>query len=239
MEEITIQKLKEYIQGNKVILTAIITAIVTIIALYKWSSTNVIFISSPDNVRLEIFDDLDGPDSTSLFESNFVPQVPKYLVVHITENYRSDLYYDYFHNLFFKEKKWGKMGYHFVLNPSSSIVYLTHVNDDKVLSWDEIAYHTKGYNSISLSIAIVGGLHPGASKSYCRADMTLGQKANLIYLIQKYRRIWPDIKVVGHRDLASKDLNKNGKIDQKEWVKPCPCFDVREWLRENTDIDPL
>ena len=42
-------------------------------------------------------------------------------------------------------------------------------------------------------------------------------------LLDKY----PNIKeVIGHRD-ASTDKNGDGKITRNEWIKDCPCFDVR------------
>ena len=41
-------------------------------------------------------------------------------------------------------------------------------------------------------------------------------------LIEKY----PITDVLGHRD-ASPDKNGDGVITKNEWVKTCPCFDVR------------
>ncbi len=36
-------------------------------------------------------------------------------------------------------------------------------------------------------------------------------------------------RVCGHRDL-SPDLNGNGEIEPEEWIKACPCFEVKaEW----------
>jgi N-acetylmuramoyl-L-alanine amidase len=37
---------------------------------------------------------------------------------------------------------------------------------------------------------------------------------------------YPGSRLCGHRDL-SPDLNHNGEIEPEEWVKQCPCFDVR------------
>jgi N-acetyl-anhydromuramyl-L-alanine amidase AmpD len=46
---------------------------------------------------------------------------------------------------------------------------------------------------------------------------------NLIYsLVMEY----PIKEIIGHRD-ASPDLNGDGKITSNEWIKMCPCFDVR------------
>jgi N-acetylmuramoyl-L-alanine amidase len=35
--------------------------------------------------------------------------------------------------------------------------------------------------------------------------------------------------VCGHRDL-SPDLNGDGEIEPEEWIKACPCFEVKESL---------
>ena len=37
---------------------------------------------------------------------------------------------------------------------------------------------------------------------------------------------YPGCRVCGHRDL-SPDLNGNGEIEPEEWVKACPCFEVK------------
>ena len=38
------------------------------------------------------------------------------------------------------------------------------------------------------------------------------------------------LQMLGHRD-TSPDLNGDGVIEPYEYVKACPCFDVREFLR--------
>jgi N-acetylmuramoyl-L-alanine amidase len=39
----------------------------------------------------------------------------------------------------------------------------------------------------------------------------------------------PDENVKGHRDW-SPDLDGDGEIEQNEWLKDCPCFNVREFM---------
>ena len=36
-----------------------------------------------------------------------------------------------------------------------------------------------------------------------------------------------DCRVCGHRDL-SPDRNGNGEIEPEEWIKTCPCFEVKD-----------
>ena len=48
-------------------------------------------------------------------------------------------------------------------------------------------------------------------------------------LILTLLRDYPGCRVCGHRDL-SPDLNGNGEIEPEEWIKACPCFEVKaEW----------
>ncbi|GAF75520.1 unnamed protein product, partial [marine sediment metagenome] len=41
--------------------------------------------------------------------------------------------------------------------------------------------------------------------------------------------LFPGSVAVGHRDL-SVDLNGDGVISKNEWMKQCPCFDVKTQL---------
>ena len=53
------------------------------------------------------------------------------------------------------------------------------------------------------------------------------QKLSMLNLVCKLMDEFPNIvEVIGHRD-ASPDKNKDGRITSNEWVKMCPCFDVR------------
>lgn len=45
-------------------------------------------------------------------------------------------------------------------------------------------------------------------------------------LVEMLKREFTIVTVAGHRDF-SPDLDGDGKIEPEEWVKECPCFDVR------------
>jgi N-acetyl-anhydromuramyl-L-alanine amidase AmpD len=51
---------------------------------------------------------------------------------------------------------------------------------------------------------------------------------SLVSTVQYLKGLYPSAEVLGHRDL-SPDKNNDGKITPDEWLKACPCFDVREW----------
>lgn len=46
-------------------------------------------------------------------------------------------------------------------------------------------------------------------------------------LILTLLRDYPGCRICGHRDL-SPDLNGNGEIKPEEWIKACPCFEVKK-----------
>jgi N-acetylmuramoyl-L-alanine amidase len=114
-------------------------------------------------------------------------------------------------------KGWIDVGYHYVIR-RSGVVELgrrLHV----------IGSHVKGYNATSVGICLVGGLDKGSQPA---DNFTAGQKRSLRKLLVELSARFPGAKVVGHRDL-SPDRNGDGKIDRTEWLKDCPCFDVRAW----------
>ena len=58
-------------------------------------------------------------------------------------------------------------------------------------------------------------------------DWTPAQKTAMDGLINKLTREYEIAELLGHRD-TSRDLNDNGIVEPFEWIKLCPCFDVRE-----------
>jgi N-acetyl-anhydromuramyl-L-alanine amidase AmpD len=57
------------------------------------------------------------------------------------------------------------------------------------------------------------------------------QFAALERLLRDLKRDHPQAEVLGHRDLF-KDRNGDGRITRADWLKDCPCFDVRAWTSE-------
>lgn len=53
------------------------------------------------------------------------------------------------------------------------------------------------------------------------------QKHSMRVLVRVLLKEYPGSRVCGHRDL-SPDLNGNGEIEPEEWIKACPCFEVKE-----------
>ena len=77
-------------------------------------------------------------------------------------------------------------------------------------------------NSNAIAICYVGGLDSNGKPEDTR---TPRQKESLIKLIKQLKEKYPKATIHGHRDL-SPDKNKDGKIDEWEFMKQCPCFDA-------------
>ena len=52
------------------------------------------------------------------------------------------------------------------------------------------------------------------------------QKASLRDLVAKLCKEYQIIELLGHRD-TSPDLDGSGEVEPAEYIKACPCFDVR------------
>lgn len=90
---------------------------------------------------------------------------------------------------------------------------------------DQIGAHVAGFNSISLGIAMVGGIDSaGRARDNASPEQWTGLEAWLRELVVQF----PGAKICGHRDL-SPDRNGNGIIEAGEHIKECPCFDAIPW----------
>lgn len=118
-------------------------------------------------------------------------------------------------------RKFVCIGYHYVITRNGTV--------QKGRPDDYIGAHVEGHNSDSLGICMVGGLDANGK---AEDNYTEPQKLALKNLLAQLKVKHPNADICGHRDL-SPDTNKNGKVDKWEWVKDCPCFDVRAWVAVN------
>ena len=102
------------------------------------------------------------------------------------------------------------IGYHYVIYRNGGISTGRDVT--------EIGAHVTGYNQKSLGICLVG-----------TDRFTEDQWESLRDLVTRLQSLYPESRVVGHRDL-SPDQNANGIVEKFEWLKTCPGFDVADWL---------
>lgn len=91
------------------------------------------------------------------------------------------------------------IGYHFVIYTNGGIAAGRHV--------DEVGSHAQGYNSRSLGICLIG-----------TDKFTINQWESLRGNINSLQKLWPEVRMTGHRDLPGVH-------------KACPGFSVADWLK--------
>lgn len=83
--------------------------------------------------------------------------------------------------------------------------------------------HAKGHNTGFLAICYEGGLDANGKAKDTRTD---AQKQSMLIVRLYIERMYNVTKWLGHRDL-SPDRDGDGVIMPDEWLKECPCFDVK------------
>ena len=100
-----------------------------------------------------------------------------------------------------KQRGFRCIGYHYVVYLDGSVHAGRNV--------DEVGAHCTNHNAHSIGVCYVGGLDSDAKTP--KDTRTLAQKAALLDLIRRLKRIYPKAVVHGHRDFAAKS---------------CPCYDA-------------
>lgn len=120
------------------------------------------------------------------------------------------------------KRGFSDIGYHYIIYRDGTVHEGRNV--------DISGAHVSGYNAHSIGVVYVGGLEnrPGVPYTQLKAKdtRTEQQKASLLALLMDLRRLYPDAVILGHRDF-SPDLNHDGIIEPKEWIKACPSFDAK------------
>lgn len=114
-----------------------------------------------------------------------------------------------------------------------NLVFL--LNGDVVMGrdWNKIPAHVAGANSKTLGFTYVGGLDKNKKPKDTRTPQ---QKDSMLYvskLLKDYQELLKNknFDFNGHRDY-SPDKNGNGIIEPWEWMKACPCFDVKTEIKD-------
>lgn len=118
-------------------------------------------------------------------------------------------------NRMHRKRGFNGCGYHFYIRRNGEICDMRPV--------DRVGAHCKGHNEGSIGICYEGGLNTKGRPADTR---TTEQKKAMRVLVEMLKREFPIVTVAGHRDF-SPDLDGDGTIEPEEWVKECPCFDVR------------
>ena len=128
-----------------------------------------------------------------------------------------------------RQRGFRSIGYHFVVRLDGTVEPGRDVALDGA--------HCTGWNHRSIGICYIGGLDANGHPADTRTE---AQKNSLRDLVAKLCKEYDIIELLGHRD-TSPDLNGNGEVEPAEYIKACPCFDVRSefsnFLR-NTVVKP-
>jgi N-acetyl-anhydromuramyl-L-alanine amidase AmpD len=115
-----------------------------------------------------------------------------------------------------KQQGYADVGYHYIVYRNGILAQGRDVNI--------IGAHASGHNAHSIGICYIGGMN--AENTQPEDTRTLRQKARLLSLLVDLRKLYPNARIIGHRDL-SEDKNGNGIIEPSEWMKACPSFDAK------------
>ena len=109
---------------------------------------------------------------------------------------------------------WKQVGYTDLFHLDGRVERLVANNEDANVDPWEITNGATGYNSISRHIVYAGGCDAGRNPKDTR---TVAQKEALRKYVLDFHTRHPDVRIVGHNQLAK---------------KACPSFDVPAWLLE-------
>lgn len=110
---------------------------------------------------------------------------------------------------------WKQVGYTDMIHLDGKVERLVQNNEDANVDPWEITNGAKGYNGTSRHVVYVGGVAKDGKTP--RDTRTSQQLRAMAEYVKDFHRRFPDVKIVGHNELAA---------------KACPSFDVQKWLRE-------
>lgn len=109
---------------------------------------------------------------------------------------------------------WKQVGYTDMIHLDGRVERLVSNNEDGQVDPWEITNGAQGYNSISRHVVYVGGIAKDGKTP--KDTRTAEQKAAMERYVKDFHRRFPNVKIIGHREVAA---------------KACPSFDVQAWLK--------
>lgn len=125
------------------------------------------------------------------------------------------------HRLHVKVNGWSDIGYHFYIDQQGC------VHDCRPLN--RRGAHVKDHNTNNIGVCLEGGINAKGKATY---NFSVVQMDAAKYLVQELSEKYniPVDEIKGHRDWFP-DLNCDGVIDHHDWLKECPCYDVKHWVK--------
>lgn len=119
-----------------------------------------------------------------------------------------------------------KIGYHYVIRRDGTV--------ELGRPESEAGAHVENHNKDSIGICLIGGV--AADCKTAERNFTDRQMGALAALLYGLHSRFPRAEILGHRDL-SPDKNGDGRIAPNEYLKQCPSFDVRAWVKSTNIIE--
>ena len=104
-----------------------------------------------------------------------------------------------------KQRGFNEIGYNYVVRLDGTVEEGRDVN--------KIPAHVTNHNKDSIGICYIGGIDRNTLQP--KDTRTVAQKEALKKLLVELRALYPDAKILGHRDFAGV-------------AKACPCFDAKD-----------
>lgn len=142
---------------------------------------------------------------------------PKHITVHCSATKpKHSLSVEQLRLMHVETNGWSDIGYHFYITTDGKLHECRPLNRNGA--------HVRGYNDDNIGICLEGGLNNDTGKP----DDTYNshQMEALEGLIRQLKTTFniTNKNIQGHRDWYG---------DRSDWLKMCPCFDVKKWLSEN------
>ncbi len=120
-----------------------------------------------------------------------------------------------------KNRGWSGIGYHLVIQRDGTV--------EIGRPWRKMGAHVGSHNKHNFGICLIGGVDEDMDAD---DNFTDAQKKVLLEVLVEVTSLYTIgiHNIMGHRDW-SPDKDGNGKITPNEFIKQCPCFDVKSWFQ--------
>lgn len=175
----------------------------------------------------ESIDQVVGKENIDEWYRSQIPNIPKYrynhITIHTTATPLSQFHDVHTIRQMHKAQGWSDIGYH-VLITRTGLIQIGR-------PWNVMGAHVKGFNEHNFAVVLVGGVKLSNGRWVGDNNFTQAQWKSLQIVITDVARLYdvPVTNILGHRDW-SPDANSDGVLEKHEWIKECPCFDVRSWV---------
>lgn len=185
-------------KGWSIILIILVLGVI----FFLTRNSNIIFVRTADDkkVTIEILDMcLDSISDYSTLDYRNVNKKPLFIGLHCTGSPEGvDLSEQQLRDIFKKKYyPYNKVGYNYVVGLKGNVIALAPIDSSDVLESNEVVWGVAGFNSVTISIAYVGGVD---KKGKPKDTRTPQQKIVFRYLTFQLKNQFPSVVVRNHKD---------------------------------------